>query len=48
MDWAYKAPLYLCMIGFGLMFLALVLAGTRTEIRARRIKALLTRERAAA
>ncbi|MCA2013932.1 heme ABC transporter permease [Cereibacter sphaeroides] len=45
MDWSYKAPLYLCMIGFGLMFLALVLAGTRTEIRARRARALLTRER---
>jgi len=46
MDWSYKGPLYLCMVGFGLLFLALVLAGTRTEIRARRIKALLTRERA--
>ncbi|WP_323037539.1 heme ABC transporter permease [Pararhodobacter sp.] len=46
MDWSYKAPLYLCMVGFGLMFVALVLAGTRTEIRSRRIKALLTRERA--
>ncbi len=48
MDWAYKAPLYLSMAGFGLMFLALVLAGTRTEIRARRTRALLTRERARA
>ncbi len=48
MDWAYKAPLYLSMTGFGLMFLALVLAGTRTEIRARRTRALLTRERARA
>ena len=48
MDWAYKAPLYLCMTGFGLMFLALVLAGTRTEIRARRARALMTRERARA
>jgi len=46
MDWAYKAPLYLCMTGFVLLFLALVLAGTRTEIRARRTRALLTRERA--
>lgn len=48
MDWAYKAPLYLCMAGFWLMFLALVLAGTRTEIRARRTRALMTRERASA
>ena len=48
MDWSYKAPLYLSMTGFGLLFLALVLAGTRTEIRARRAKALISRERAAA
>jgi heme exporter protein C len=46
MDWAYKAPLYLSMSGFVLLFIALVLAGTRTEIRARRMRALLTRERA--
>ena len=46
MDWAYKAPLYISMTGFGLLFLALVLAGTRTEIRNRRIKALMIRERA--
>ncbi|WP_333829528.1 heme ABC transporter permease [Pararhodobacter sp.] len=45
MDWAYKAPLYVSMTGFALMFLALVLAGTRTEIRARRMKALIARER---
>jgi len=45
MDWAYKAPLYVSMTGFGLLFLALVLAGTRTEIRARRTKALIARER---
>lgn len=45
MDWAYKAPLYVSMTGFGLMFLALVLAGTRTEIRARRARALIARER---
>jgi heme exporter protein C len=36
MDWAYKAPLYVCMAALALLFLALVLAGTRTEIRARR------------
>ena len=46
MDWSYKMPLYLSMAGFGLLFLALVLAGTRTEIRARRARALMTRERA--
>ena len=46
-DWAYKAPLYISMAGFGLIFLALVLAGTRTEIRARRMKALVARERMA-
>jgi heme exporter protein C len=45
MDWAYKAPLYLAMAGFVLLFVALVLAGTRTEIRARRMKALMARER---
>jgi heme exporter protein C len=48
MDWAYKAPLYVAMTGFGLLFVALVLAGTRTEIRARRTQALIARERAAA
>ncbi|TVS01163.1 MAG: transcriptional regulator [Rhodobacteraceae bacterium] len=46
-DWAYKAPLYISMTGFGLIFLALVIAGTRTEIRARRMKALVARERMA-
>ena len=45
MDWTYKAPLYISMTGFALIFLALLLAGTRTEIRARRMKALLARER---
>jgi heme exporter protein C len=48
MDWAYKGPLYIAMIGFGLLFVALVLAGTRTEIRARRAQALIARERARA
>ncbi len=46
-DWAYKAPLYVSMAGFVLIFVALVLAGTRTEIRARRMKALVARERMA-
>ncbi|SDX50490.1 heme ABC transporter permease CcmC [Roseicitreum antarcticum] len=45
MDMTYKLPLYVSMLGFGLLFLALVLAGTRTEIRARRMKALIARER---
>ena len=46
-DWAYKAPLYVSMAGFALIFVALVLAGTRTEIRNRRMKALVARERMA-
>ncbi|WP_420586740.1 heme ABC transporter permease [Ruegeria sp.] len=41
----YFYPLLLCMIGFVLLFIALVLYRTNTEIRARRIKALLARER---
>ena len=45
MDIAFRMPLYVSMVAFGLLFLALVLAGTRTEIRARRIKALMARER---
>jgi len=40
-------PLVLCMGGFALLFLALVLLRTRTEIRARRMQALLLRERMA-
>ncbi|MEE9426612.1 MAG: cytochrome c biogenesis protein CcsA, partial [Paracoccaceae bacterium] len=38
-------PLVLTMVGFGLLFLALVLIRTRTEIRARRLLALEARER---
>jgi len=38
-------PLLLCLAGFILLFIALVLVRTRTEIRARRITAILTRER---
>ncbi len=38
-------PLLVCIAGFVLLFLALVLYRTGTEIRARRIKALLARER---
>ncbi|WP_171207206.1 MULTISPECIES: heme ABC transporter permease [unclassified Ruegeria] len=38
-------PLLLCIIGFVLLFIALVLYRTGTEIRARRMRALLARER---
>jgi heme exporter protein C len=38
-------PALVTIAGFILLFLALVLVGTRTEIRARRLSALLARER---
>ncbi len=38
-------PLVVTMVGFGLLFVALVLIRTRTEIRARRLHALEARER---
>jgi heme exporter protein C len=41
-------PLLVCIAGFVLLFVALVLLRTRTEIRARRMRALLARERMAA
>jgi len=41
----FAFPLYTCMSGFGLFFIALVLYRTGTEIRARRMKALIARER---
>jgi heme exporter protein C len=41
----FFVPLVMCMVGFGLLFLALVLMRTATEIRARRIKALEARMR---
>ncbi|WP_158964688.1 heme ABC transporter permease [Chachezhania sediminis] len=41
-------PALVCIAGFLLLFVALVLYRTGTEIRARRIQALQTRERAAA
>ena len=44
MSHVYRYPLYLSMIGFGLLFLALVLIRTRTEIRKRRLAALQARE----
>ncbi|MGB7316994.1 MAG: heme ABC transporter permease [Planktotalea sp.] len=43
----FYIPLLVCIAGFVLLFLALVLLRTRTEIRARRTKALLARERMA-
>ena len=44
----YYQPLLLCSAGFVLLFVALVLYRTGTEIRARRIRALEARERASA
>lgn len=41
-------PLLMCIFGFVLLFIALVLYRTGTEIRARRIKALQARERVGA
>ncbi len=41
----YAWPLWTCIAGFLLLFVLLVLLRTRTEIRARRIAALLARER---
>ncbi|MBC7736819.1 MAG: cytochrome c biogenesis protein CcsA [Candidatus Saccharibacteria bacterium] len=43
----YAFPLWTCMAGFVLLFVMLVLLRTRTEIRGRRMKALLTREKVA-
>jgi len=40
-------PLLVCMAGFVLLFVTLVLIRTRTEIRSRRLKALEARERMA-
>jgi heme exporter protein C len=43
----FYIPLLICIAGFVLLFVALVLARTRTEIRARRLQALIARERMA-
>jgi heme exporter protein C len=43
----FWVPLLVCIVGFVLLFLALVLMRTRTEIRARRMAALVARERLA-
>ncbi len=44
----FYQPLLVCIAGFVLLFIALVLYRTGTEIRARRIRALMARERAVA
>lgn len=44
MSAVYRYPLYLTMLGFFLLFLALLLIRTRTEIRRRRLAALQARE----
>ncbi len=41
----FYLPLLLCIAGFVLLFVSLVLLRTRTEIRARRLHALALRER---
>ncbi|PHQ96484.1 MAG: transcriptional regulator [Marinosulfonomonas sp.] len=46
-DDVFYWPLLLCIAGFVLLFIALVLMRTRTEIRSRRMKALIARERVA-
>lgn len=43
----FAYPLWMCIIGFGLLFICLVLLRTRTEIRARRLSALIAQERMA-
>jgi heme exporter protein C len=43
----YWFPLLVCIAGFVLLFVTLVLLRTRSEIRARRMAALLARERQA-
>lgn len=47
LDSAYYLPLILCIAGFILLFVTLVLLRTRTEIRLRRVQALQARERLA-
>jgi heme exporter protein C len=43
----FWVPLLVCIAGFVLLFVTMVLLRTRTEIRSRRLKALLARERVA-
>lgn len=42
-DDTFFIPLLLCMVGFGVLFVALVLLRTRTEVRLRRARALRLR-----
>jgi heme exporter protein C len=44
----YAFPIWICIAGFLVLFVTLVLLRTRTEIRSRRIRALMARERAEA
>lgn len=46
-DDVFYIPLLICIAGFVLLFVTLVLVRTRTEIRARRLAALVARERMA-
>ncbi len=46
-DDAFRTPLFISLGGFTLFFVALVLLRTRTEIRSRRMSALIARERLA-
>ncbi|WP_430466092.1 heme ABC transporter permease CcmC [Tabrizicola sp.] len=43
----YYVPLVVCIVGFVLVFVMLLLIRTRTEIRTRRVQALIARERVA-
>jgi heme exporter protein C len=43
----YWLPLLVCIAGFVFLFVSLVLVRTRTEVRARRLAALIARERVA-
>jgi heme exporter protein C len=43
-DASYYYPLLVCITGFVLLFLTLVLLRTRMHIRLRRVKALLARD----
>ena len=47
LDPSYYIPLVICIAGFVLLFVTLLLLRTRTEIRLRRLKALEQRERMA-
>ncbi|MEZ5685997.1 MAG: heme ABC transporter permease [Paracoccaceae bacterium] len=47
LDPSYYIPLVICIVGFVLLFVTLLLLRTRTEIRLRRLKALEQRERMA-